>query len=159
MTVLLDHIAAQIALIPVVDRVPPAALGYGTDLSCVLDLTTDLREVDAMTARAIGEAIVRRLITPRGALLDDGAYGTDVRGKLNTPMAQQDVTRLEIQVRGEALKDDRVAEATATVIIPAARQLRISLAVTPQLNTLPFTLTFFVTADGIQLQESIDSHG
>lgn len=159
MTVQLDYIATEIALIPVIPRPTLTALGYGTDLSCVTDITPDLAEVDMMSTRAIGEAIIRRLMTPRGTLLDDGAYGTDLRARCNAAMSQQELTRLEIQVRGEAMKDDRVVEAAVTVALQAARTLRVSLAITPALNTQPFTLTFFVTADGVQLQESIGKHG
>lgn len=159
MTVLTDYLAEQVALFPVADRVAPSKLGYGTDVSCVLDLASDLTMVDPQSTRAIGEAIIRRLITPRGALIDDGAYGTDLRGKLNTGMTQREISQLELQVRGEALKDDRVSEAQATIVMTQMRQMRVSLALTPVLSTQPFVLTFFVTADGIQLQESIGKNG
>lgn len=161
MTLLESLVAAQIALIPVVPRVVPDALYYGTDLACVLDVTPTLDEVDPVSTIAIGEALVRRLITPRGRVLDDGTYGLDLRGQLNHGVTQPGLTRLQSSIRVECMKDDRIEDATVSVIMAsvASRQMRVQIVATAAESGQEFSLTFFVTADGVQLIESIDQHG
>jgi hypothetical protein len=161
MTLLQDLVAAQIALLPVADRVAPDALGYGVDLSCVLDITPDAAEVDPQSTRALGEALVRRFISPRNSVLDDESYGLDLRARCNAAMAQQELTGLRSMVRRECLKDDRVDDAAVTLTFPRPGQgvMRVAIAITPHETTDTFSLTFFVTADGVQLQGSIDQHG
>jgi hypothetical protein len=159
MTPLETFIAEEIALLPVVDRVAPDALGYGTDLSCVLDITPTASEVDPQSTRALGEALVRRFISPRNSVIDDESYGLDLRGRLNSGSTQQDLTRLKSQIRVECMKDDRVSDVVVTLAITAWRHMRVALAVTPQSPLQTFALTFFVTADGLELQGSIDQHG
>jgi len=158
MTPLETFIADELALLPVVDRVAPEALAYGTDLSCVLDITPTADEVDPESVVALGEALVRRFISPRNSVIDDESYGLDLRGRLNTGVTQQDLTRLKSQVRVECLKDDRVSDVNVTLVI-SGRSMRVALAVTPHSPLDTFSLTFFVTADGLQLQGSIDQHG
>jgi len=160
MTLLQDLIAAQTALVPVVDRVAPDALGYGTDLSCVLDVTPDLDEVDPMSTVAIGEAIVRRFITPRGGVVDDQSYGLDLRGYCNRGVTNEQIVRLQSQCRVEALKDDRVSDAEVSIRwVAAERRLSVRINATAVDSAQEFSLTFFVTADGLLLQESIGAHG
>jgi len=159
MTLLHDFIAAQLALLPVVDRVAPQALGYGTDLSCVTDITPDAAEVDPMTPRAIGESLARRYISPRTSVLDDNAYGLDLRARLNTGQTQASLTGLRSQIRVEALKDDRVSDADVTLTFPSRSAMSVVIAVTPHASDDEFSLTFFVTADGVQLVGSINQHG
>ncbi len=161
MTYLTDLMAAHVAeLGPAVDRVAPDALGYGTDLSCVTDLTPALDEVDPQSTRAIGESLVRRLISPRGSVVDDQAYGYDLRGLCNRGVTNEQLLRVASLARAECLKDDRVIEARVTLVYAAqTKQLRVEIIVTPQASDATFTLTFFVTADGVELQASIDQHG
>lgn len=158
MTYLTDLIAAEVALIPVSDRaVPgPTTLGYGIDLDCVMDVTATLDEVDPQSLTAIGQAIARRLITPRGNVADDQNYGLDLRAYCNRGVTVEELRSLSASVRGEAMKDARVADAKCDVTYAGSR-LIIKLAITPQDRSGPFALVFFVTADGIQLIESIDA--
>jgi hypothetical protein len=161
MTLLESLVAAQVALIPVIPRVVPDVLFYGTDLACVLDVTPTLDEVDPQSTVAIGEALVRRLITPRGRVLDDGTYGFDLRGQLNHGVTQPGLTRLQSSIRVECLKDDRIDDATVSVVMAsvASRQMRVQISATAADSAQDFSLTFFVTSDGVQLIESIDQHG
>lgn len=160
MTTLSDFVDEEIILLgPPVDRVAPDTLGYGVDLSCVLDITPDAAEVDPNTTRAIGEALVRRYISPRNSVLDDESYGLDLRARCNAGQTRQDLTRLQSQIRVEALKDDRVSDVSVTLTFPSPKTMSVALAVTPHALDDVFSLTFFVTADGIQLQGSIDQHG
>lgn len=159
MTLLHDFIAAQLELLPVVDRVAPDALGWGTDLACVTDITPDAAEVDPMTPRAIGESLARRFISPRNSVLDDESYGLDLRARLNAGQTQSALTALRSQIRVECLKDDRVSDADVTVMFPARSQMAVAIAVTPHASDDEFSLTFFVTADGVQLVGSINQYG
>lgn len=161
MSYVLDLIAADLAAIRA-DAPPPASLaplGYGTDLSCVRDLTEDLVEVNPLSTRAISEAIVRRLITPRGALIDDQDYGFDVRPYCNRAVTADSLRALKGYARAEALKDDRVADANVTLAY-ASNALTITIMITahdPALGV--FSLVFTVDATGATLAESIDKRG
>jgi len=159
MTLLQDLVAAQIALLPVADRVPPDALGYGTDLSCVLDIRPNAEEVDPQSTRALGEALVRRFISPRNSVIDDESYGLDLRARCNSASTRQDLTRLRSQCRVECLKDDRVSDVAVTLTFPEPNRMHVFFAVTPHPPLDAFSLTFFVSADGVELIGSIDQHG
>lgn len=80
---------------------------YGVDLSCVTDLDPVLRTVTGKTLLA--QAIVRRLTTPRGMLIDDPNYGLDVREWLSMEMTPIVLARLRAAVRSELEKDERVS--------------------------------------------------
>lgn len=136
--------------------VPGAPLGYGTDLSCVTDVTADFAEVDPTSVRAIGEAIIRRLISKRGSVLDDPNYGTNVREWLNHPFGPDTLQTYRDAVVTETLKDDRVASATCAIALDLlTKRMRIGLRIEPANPTLRvFTLTFAVT-DSAVLIESI----
>ena len=159
MTLLQDFIAAQLARLPIVDRVAPQQLGYGVDLSCVTDITPDAAEVDPMTPRAIGESLARRFISPRTSVLDDNAYGLDLRARLNSGQTRSALTALRSQIRVECLKDDRVSDADVTLTFPSRAEMSVVIAITPHASDDMFSLTFFVTADGVQLIGSINQHG
>lgn len=137
------------ALARVVDA-PTLDLGWGRDLACVTELSPTLAEVDPLEPRGIGEAALRRLITPRGALPGDRDYGLDVRSFLNrgVPLAElRDVAGL---VRVELTKDDRIAEVTVDVTMPSAGALRFAMQIVPADPALePFALIFGVTSSDV----------
>jgi hypothetical protein len=154
-----DNIDRQIAALPVVDRSPPVELAYGLDLWCVLDVTESLIEVDPARPVAVGQAIARRLITPRGGLVDDPNYGLDLRGYVNRGVTQNSMLQLAAQVRAEALKDDRVIDANV-IVTGGLRSLTVTLElVLADYLSQTFSLVFFVTSDGIELLGSIDQNG
>jgi hypothetical protein len=161
-TTTLDRINVQIAALgPATPRAVPTDLGYGVDLDCVTDTTPALTEVRPQSPHAIGQAVLRRLITPRGAVLDAPDYGYDVRGRLNHGTTTDDIRSMESDVRGEAMKDDRVTNADVTVTyVATTRALTVELIITPADPTRDdFNLVFYVTADAVQLIASIDNHG
>ncbi len=82
---------------------------YGTDTECVSDLTFERREVSG--AEMMGQAMARRLTTPRGTLIQSADYGYDLRQflKASTPSA----STVNGNVENEILKDERVADVTA----------------------------------------------
>ena len=125
-------IAAELARLTRVTDFPADPLGYGTDLVCTTDLDARMAEVDPLSTRALGEAILRRLDCPRGALPDDAGYGVDVRGMLSRGVTTADIQSLAGRIRGEVTKDDRV-DACSVVVTPSptGSSLAITLSVTP----------------------------
>ena len=115
------------------------ATNYGTSLSCVSDLICPGRLVTGR--RAIGEAIARRLQTPRGGLLDDPDYGYDLRGLVNGDVDTSFLSQIGYFVSIEAEKDERVGSASASVTF-----LNGALSVRMMVTTAegPFTLVLSV---------------
>lgn len=149
----LDAIAASTAELTRLVPVPTGALGYGADLSCVEDLTDDLAEVDPFSPQAIGEALLRRLTTPRGQLPDDPNYGLDIRGYCNRGVPTGELREIAGQIRSEASKDDRIEDVSVTVTVPALNSMSVRINVTPADPSLdPFTLTFAVTSGQLLLE-------
>src|SRR5882724_5139925 len=98
---------------------------FGLDWSCVSDL--DPRGATVTGFRIIGEAIARRLQTPRGGLLDDPNYGYDLVGELNDDMGAGDTGRIAASVTAECLKDQRVTAATVTVTFVTSGVLTVTI--------------------------------
>jgi hypothetical protein len=122
----------KIGLLRLVDT-PVEPFGYGVDLSCVLDVTEDLAEVDSFSPIAIAESSLRRLITPRGGCPDDSDYGFDLRGQLNKGVTVLGLRTLSGQSRAEINKDDRVSDCTADVTYDSVQgpQLRVKVTIQP----------------------------
>lgn len=143
-----DIIDAEIATLTRVVDAPIGPLGYGRDLSCVQDCDDKFSEVDPNTPTAIGQAILRRLDTPRGSNPDDKDYGLDVRGMLNRGLTLNQLNRIENEVHGEVIKDERVADAQVdvTVLSVASKRMRVSISITPMNPEVSdFKLVFAVT--------------
>ena len=158
MTTTLERLQAAVAALPVTPRVAPSAdqIGYGIDLSCITDVTHTLDEVDPQSNTAIGEAIIRRYITPRGTLPDDQDYGLDLRGYCNRGVTDAELRTLPSAMRMEAMKDDRLEDAGITVTWDSTtRRLRATAVLRPRDSVDPFRLVFFVSGDGAELIESI----
>jgi hypothetical protein len=88
---------------------------FGRDLSCTDSIKTG-RFVTG--PRLVGEAVYRRLITPRGVLRGGDAeadYGFDLIGKLGSTTSASESAALEGQVQSEILKDERVESADVSV--------------------------------------------
>jgi hypothetical protein len=119
---------------------------YGSDLSCVSDLTSELAEVSGR--RLVSEAIALRLQTPRGRLLDDPNYGYDLTGFVNDDVSPSDVARIGASVEAECLKDERVISAVVALTFSAGL-----LAVSVLLSDAdgPFTLVLAVGAVTVQI--------
>lgn len=148
MTVVDDVIAAEIAKLQKIVPTPVEPFGYGTDLSCVTDLTETMDEVDPSSVIGIGQAQLRRLTTPRGTLSDDRAYGLDVGGYLNRGTSAADISSAQGEIRQECLKDDRISDAVVTVVF-ANSGLSVSIVNTPVSPGLKaFTLTFAIPPGG-----------
>lgn len=149
----LDDVDTDIATLAPVVPTPTAPFAYGVDVSCTTTIADDWGEVDATSTLAIGEALVRRLITPNGTLWDDPDYGEDVRGYLNRATTERELRDLASKVRNECAKDDRVESCTVSVTL-AGTALSIAVRIAPVDATLgTFTLTLALTDAGLLLEE------
>lgn len=86
---------------------------FGTDLSW----TDDVDPAHAMVSGTllVAQAIYRRLITPRGRLIGEPDYGFDIRGILSKGLTQKEVAKVQVEIRHECLKDERVASVDVTL--------------------------------------------
>jgi hypothetical protein len=88
-------------------------VGYGHDLSCTTDLDPSMLEVDGL--QCLSQALFRRIITPRGTLIDDPNYGVDLTGYLNDDLGPADLARIGASVDAEFAKDERVFRSSTTI--------------------------------------------
>jgi hypothetical protein len=149
--------ALELASFTRIVAVPTGALAYGTDLSCTLDLDPKLAEVDPASPKAIVQAIIRRFVTPRGALIDDENFGLDVRSLLNRGITQTDLRALSGALTGESRKDDRVALSDVKLTVNLVTlEASIQVFITPEdpeLRDFDFT---FAVIDGEVLGVTIN---
>lgn len=119
---------------------------YGTDLATVF--TAYGADIDPGGAEVSGrlllsQALVRRLLTPNGRLLDDPNYGFALTDYYADDLAPQDLGEIQAGVQNEMLKDERVVGATATVTLASGV---LVVAILIQDGVGPFKLTLAVTA-------------
>jgi hypothetical protein len=151
-----QSLAAQMPTLTRVVDAPVGELVYGVDLSCVTDLHPGLAEVELDSPSAIVEAVIRRYLTPRGALLDDANYGLDVRSHLNRGVTSRELRAISGALTGEAQKDDRVvrAEVRMQSVLGATARLQVLIEpADPELESFDFT---FSVASGETLAVTID---
>lgn len=87
------------------------AIDYGSDLSCLDDFEEEVRAITDPKL-LIAQALIRRWMTPRGMLLDDPDYGTDLAEFMHEEVDELTLARMRAEARAEALKDERVVECT-----------------------------------------------
>jgi hypothetical protein len=92
---------------------PSAALQYGLDTSCALDFASDFGVTSGR--QLLVEAVIRRLTTARGGLIDDPDYGLALETLLNSGRTVQEFNSIADRIRSEVLKDPRFADCSVTV--------------------------------------------
>ena len=136
-------------------KAPKPPLAWGVDLSCITDIDDRATEVRADSPTAIGQAVARRLITPRGMIADDLAYGFDVRGLCNTGVPAGKLAQMSSDIAAEARKDERVSSVDCKCSYAyATRALRVELRILPVNALTDFTFVFSVV-DGAVLVERL----
>jgi phage baseplate assembly protein W len=118
-----------------------AASSFGQCWSCVTDLSSP--GIYVTGNQAIGEAIARRLQTPRGGLIDDPNYGYDLTDFLNDDLTTADLALIQSNVNAECVKDERVTAASTTLTFTGG-VLIVTIAVTTSAG--PFTLVLSVSS-------------
>lgn len=125
---------------------------YGVDLFGVDDLDPMFSEVS--DALGMAQALARRLITPRGALIDDPNYGYDLRAKLNIAVSTGGRFAISAGVKAELTKDERVDDAQVSVDFSLATStLRVTAVVFGAFG--PFQLTLSIDAVSAPILEVI----
>ena len=122
---------------------------FGSDISTFPDLDPFFSLTTGI--HVVAEALARRLMTPRGGgLFYAPDYGLDVRGYLNSAMTTAQLSGLEHSIQNEALKDERIFDAKATVTANvAARKLAIKVLITTAQG--PFALVLQANAVTVQV--------
>lgn len=127
------------------------AADYGSDFSGVGDVTRTLREVSG--PRCVVENIANRLISPRGCLWYDPAYGFDLRQFFSG--AVQDTGRIVAGIVEQAEQDERVDSASAVVRF-FGETLTIALTVVLSEGTFEYTLTADKVTGRLLLKDVIE---
>lgn len=128
-------------------------IDYGRDVGLVtqrgaVDIDPFFRLIRG--PRVVLEAVLRRLMTPRGSLLSDPNYGQDVRGALHAEFDAAGRFALATAIANEARKDDRVTDARCSVDYNASTgRVRIQLACAT--GTGPFRLVLAVSKVGVEV--------
>jgi hypothetical protein len=136
-------------------KAPKPPLAWGVDLSCITDIDDRASEVRADSPTAIGQAVARRLITPRGMVSDDLAYGFDLRGLCNTGVPAGKLAQLSSDIAAEARKDERVSSVDCSCTYSyQTRALRVQLSILPVGALSDFDFVFSVV-DGAVLVERL----
>lgn len=115
----------------------------------MIDLGTDINTPDAADLdpyfstvsgwRCLAQALGRRLVTPRGSLIDDPAYGYDLRSRLADVITTADLAQLGGIVKREFEADERVERADVTVTYTASA-LRVVSRITTATGTMRLVL-------------------
>lgn len=125
---------------------------YGQDWSCTNDVDPGGLEVSGVLILA--QALYRRIITPRGALIYDPNYGFDIRQYLNADVAQGDVARIAFNVDTEFRKDQRVLRSASNVTFTAQGGLLTLFSSVTPLAQNSFSLVVVATAVTVQLLQA-----
>jgi phage baseplate assembly protein W len=128
-------------------------LDLGTDLS-----TPDGSDLDPMGGvvsgrRALGQAIARRLSTPRGSLLDDATYGYDLRSLVGEALRPGDLAAVSAEIVDQCRADERVDDAAVTVTQPTAGAVRVELLLISE-TVGPLRLVLAVSAVSAEILAS-----
>lgn len=155
MSIVRETLAASLASTVRVVAPPDPPFGFGADLSCVNDLTADMAEVSGSDTRSLAEALIRRIGTPRGTVLDSPDYGIDLRSYLHRPSTHEELIGLAGDIQNEWSKDDRVSSAEVEIsVLEVGRVLRGRGRVFPaDPSVSPFALTFAVTDAAVAIEE------
>lgn len=125
------------------------------DLGVDLDLDEDLTEECAVTdgVHLLSQALKRRWRTPRGMLLDDPNYGTDLTEYLNEDVDESVLAQMRSDIVGEAEKDERVRLATVleSSYDLATGSVTMSVAITLQDDGTTFVLVVSITKVTVEL--------
>jgi phage baseplate assembly protein W len=121
---------------------------FGIDIACVDDLDPGWELVSGR--KALGQALARRLSTPRGGLFYAPTYGYDLRAWLNADLDAIDVFAIAAGVEAECERDPRVQRAAASVSFESTTErLRVTVYVVDAEG--PFELVLDVSAVTVEI--------
>lgn len=120
---------------------------YGTDVSTFVDSDLDpyFREISG--TRVVAEEIMRRWLTPQGALFWDPKFGSNIRDLLSARVDRLRLFSSQASLAAQAEQDERVASAAVSVSFDTStKNLRVRAEI-----LLVDGLTFELVADVSQL--------
>ena len=115
------------------------SVDFGTDIACTTSIGPRFQLASGFINLA--NALVRRLITPRGTLDYAPDYGYDVRDWLNHDNGQASVFSLEAAIDAECQKDERVQSSSTTVDTSVRDTLKITVSVITAAGPFRFVTT------------------
>ncbi len=124
------------------------AINYGRDLSCLNRLETG-RTVTG--TELVLQAIYRRLITPRGSVIDAPNYGTNIEELLSRAYTKEGLASIPGIIRAEVLKDERVLTATVKARFETFPNVRLVVEIDCTSAAGPFDLTLGVSEVSTEL--------
>lgn len=134
------------------------ATDFGRDTSCTTGRRTG-RLVSG--ARLVGEAIFRRLSTPRGRLRGgkgEQNYGLDLSDLIGEGTSKAKLRSFEQRIATEAEKDERVRAAEVTVVDTSSGPgVELTISVVGRTADGPFTLRIGVTEATVALLDPVDT--
>jgi phage baseplate assembly protein W len=126
---------------------------YGFDVLVFPDLDASFSLVN--DSRVLGEALARRLLTPRGRLDFHPNYGLDIRDFLNDAVTQDSLFRLQAAAEAECEQDERVLDASVRATYdPDAEKLTLTISI--DASSGPFKFVLAVTDLTAELLASQD---
>lgn len=128
---------------------PPAPTAFGpfdagTDIDCSVDPGRSFAVADGV--RNLGNALARRLTTPRGQLISDPGYGADIRRYLSAGVTEAQLARVKSEVAAEVSQDERVQNPDVTVTVNAPLAMMMINIVSELAPGAPFAFVFRVDA-------------
>lgn len=105
---------------------PADPQGLGIDVSTFVDGDLDPTFELITGPRVVAEAVARRLMTPRGGLVRNPAYGTDLRQWVNGSLTNARRAALRSAIAGEASQDPRV-ESIEVELVEVGSAMRVSI--------------------------------
>lgn len=136
-------------VLPIAPILPAALVIEGGDLDVISDLP-GLSFGIATGLRNIGNAMARRLTTPRGGLFYDPDYGLDVRNYLNAGMTAAQLAQIQADVASEVAKDPRV-ENPVVVVQSNVPTSTLQITISCDLAEGPFEFVLAVSALTVDL--------
>lgn len=123
-----------------------APIDFGTTISCTFDLAPVGILISGL--QVLSEALIRRLLTPPGRLLDDPDYGYDLFGELGDNMGPAQLAQVASSIDLEFVKDQRVRSSSSTASFNAATR---ALTTTSTITTAagPFSLVLTLNASAV----------
>ncbi len=125
------------------------AIDFGVDIACAVDLGARFARVTGLTN--LGNAVVRRLSTPHGALAafdpDAADYGLDVRGLIGENYTPGVIRSWQTAIANEIAKDERLTSASVSITPGVAdASATITILATLADGKTPFQLIIGVTS-------------
>ncbi len=125
------------------------ATDYGLDVDCGTDLDPMLRDVTG--ERLMAQAMLHRLMTRQGMLLDDPFYGFGINDLLSEETTDAELAIICRRMSSELEKDERVANADVVgVRTEEAGAFNYEFGITGHGAAGPFALT--IGADDVTVE-------